>query len=867
MRNALFTLLLGALALASPALRAADEEVPKAQQGPYVVIVGVAETADPTIQPRPSADADAKALFDLLSDKKYLDVKPERIQLLTSKVDDKRKGQKATRENILKAVHAAVTGTGRGDTVLIAYFGRGASAGDRTCFFAADTTFKERDKTGVLGTDLEADFKTAKVQNIALWMDINFKGFDAGKETIVEPTLKEIISSIFGGEDKGEQPIPRDRILMLSSFPANEPLLKGENSLFASVMMDGLKGAADTFGYEPDGVISMDELAKYAEKELAEGARKLGKTQKEKESEPFIIGEETSRFALSKNPAVTASVEKRLVALAGLEKANGVTKEIAAEGKSLLARMPKLKSQQELRKKYQALADGTLTTKDFDAAFAAIKQGMILSEDDGTKFVKKVMAAANIVEALYVKPTVKGDLVAAAIKGMYQRLEEPLPGEFAVGAEETKTWKKAKMEETLLSARLKLGQREDLEGHKDADLAITMLLASLKDPFTSYIDKETIKKSNSALNGRFGGVGIQFRRDLVRDTLLVTSPIKGSPAYKAGIQAGDLIVGIKRDTDPDGKPLKSEDPKEFDTKGMKTEQFQDIILGQPGVPITLVMERDGEKKEYTLKRAEVTVETVVGTKRDEKDNWGFWLDEKEKIGYIQLTQFTPDTTEDLLLALKSLTKAGMKGLVLDLRFNPGGALDASAAICTMFVDDGKVVSVRSRFAKEEVLRTADFRPDLKGARFTDFPIACLVNGQSASASEIVSACLQDYGRAVVIGERSYGKGSVQTVRKFDPTEGKIKLTFARYFPPGERNIDRFSTPGKPEDEWGVKPDKGYEVKMTREENLDLRIQQIEHEHIARKDGKGTKEEKKPAKDPQLEKAVEYLKGQFKTAKK
>lgn len=869
MRTFLFSLaavaaFLGAARADDPKPAKADD-APKPSKGAYVLIIGVSDTADPTIQPRPTADADAKALFDLLADKQYLDAAPERIKLLTSKEDEKRKGQKATRENVIKALHEAVDATGKDDLLLIAWFGRGASAGDRTCLFAADTTFKERAKTGVLGGDLEAELKVAKSQRVLVMMDVHFKGYDAGKETVVEPGLREILAGLFGGEDKGDQPMLKDRVLMLGTTPAADPLTKGDHGLFASVLLDALKGAADKDGYEPDGLVTVDELAKFVEKEMPEQQRAIGKTAKEKESEPFLVGEETSHFPVTRNPKLTADVAKRVDAVSKMGADGKLTKEVATEGAQLLARMPRLKALQDLRKKYQELADGKLTAADFATAAAAIKKGMLLDEEAAEMFTRKVMSAAGLVEALYVKPTVKGDLVAAAVKGMFRRLEEPVPAEIEEKLKGAATWKKADMEEVLTAARLKLGRREDLDGHKDADLAITMLLASLNDPFTSYIDKETIKKSNSALSGRFGGVGIQIRRDLVNDALLVASPIKGSPAYKAGIQAGDLIVAIKRTVNPDGQPLTSEEPKEFSTKGMKTEQALDIILGKPGVPITLVIRRDGEDKDYTLERAEVTVETVLGVNRVAKDAWNFWLDEKEKIAYIHLTQFTPDTTTDLAAAMQVLSKGGVKGLVLDLRFNPGGALDAAAAICGLFVDDGKVVTVKARAGnRQDVLRAQEYRPVAQP--YTKMPLVVLVNGDSASASEIVSACLQDYDRAIVVGERTYGKGSVQSVRSFPATEAKMKLTFARYYPPLDRNIDRFSTPGKPEDEWGVQPNKGYEVKLSREEKSDLREAFRDRELIPRKDAKKPEEAKKAFKDTQLEKAVDYLKEQIKVKK-
>jgi carboxyl-terminal processing protease len=860
----------GLLALAAGVLTpfaAKADDVAKAPQGPFVVVVGVSETADPTIQPRPNADADAKALYDLFADKQYFDVAPERLVLLTSKEDAKRSSKKATRENILKAVHEATSKTGKDDVLVLAFLGRGASSGEATCLFAADSTFKERGKNGVLGSDLETELKANKQQRLLFLMDVSFKGFNAGTETLVEPTLRDILGGAFGGEEKGELPNPHDRVVMLSTIPSIEPLSKGENGLFTATLIEALKGKADSEGYEPDGLVTIDELNKYLEKEVADQARAIGKTQKEKEAIPYIVGEEFSHFVVTKNPTLSAAVSKRLGALADLEKAGTITKEIAEEGKGLLARMPKLKAQQELRKKLQGLTDGTLKADEFKTAVAGIKAGMVLPEKDAEKYASKVLAAASLVESGYVKVTNRGELVVSAVRGMYRRLEETIPAELEAQLKEPKDWKKSKMEDVLKAGRMGLGRREDLDGNKDADVSITMMLAGLNDPYTTYYDREMIKKAESSLKGRFSGVGIQIRRDLVNDALLVASPIKGSPAHKAGIQAGDLIVGIKRDTDPEGKPLTSEMPSEFTTKGMKTEQALEIILGKPGIPVTLVIDSFGEKRDVTIKRGTVSVETVLGVTRDATDDWKFWLDDQEKIGYVQLTQFAPDTARELYAVVKELKKQGMKGFILDLRYNPGGVLTGAGAICSMFIENGKVVTVRPRIGNEEVYKASMYRRFTGEEKFIDFPMAVLINGQSASASEIVSACLQDYGRAVVVGERSYGKGSVQNVQTFRATEGEIKMTTARYFPPGERNIDKLSTGGKPEDEWGVKPDKTYEVKLSRDEARDLAEQVREHEIIPRKDGKGEKKEKKDFKDTQLAKAVDYIREQLKSPKK
>jgi C-terminal peptidase prc len=421
-----------------------------------------------------------------------------------------------------------------------------------------------------------------------------------------------------------------------------------------------------------------------------------------------------------------------------------------------------------------------------------------------------------------------------------------------------------KQRELLRIAREKLGKREDLDEDKDVDIALTMIAASLNDPYTVYYDKEMVKKEESKLRAQFSGVGIHIRRDLARDGLLVVSPIKNSPAYKAGIKAGDLIIEVRREVDPTGKPFTSEADKVISTRGMKTEDALGIILGKPGVPVTLVIEREGAEKplSFEIERGRVSLETVLGVKRDTKDDWNYWLDEENRIAYIYLSQFGPNTFGELKRTVERLQRLGMKGMVLDLRYNPGGLLGASLMIADMFVEDGLLLEVKPRVGRPERHYDQGF------GQFTGFPMTVLVNGSSASASEIVSSVLQDYGRAVVIGERSYGKGSVQTVEKFDPTGGEFKMTTAKYFPPLGRNIDKLTSGGKPEDEWGVAPDKGYEIKLSREEKQELADLLRDKELIDRRD-KPEKAEKKPFKDKQLETALEYLrtKAGVKTAKK
>jgi len=832
---------LALVAALAPSARAAEPLKTVPPKGPYVVVVGVGETNDPNIKPRATAEGDAKKLFAILTDKKYVDVKPERAKLLV--------GKEATRDAIVKAATDAVADSGKADLVVFAFFGRCSSAGDATALYAADSTFKDRNTTAVLGTDLQTAFKRARPYdvNLTVLLDVDFKGFDTGKETVIEPTLADVFQAVAGTDDKAEP--PHDKFLVLSNAPDSEAISLGDTSLFAKTVRDALTGAADTEGYEADGLVTVDELAAYLDKTLVNKARELGKVNKDREGVAITLGQRVSHFPLTKNPKLTDTVAGWQKGLADFATKGKIGKAELAEGVVLLNRMPKLKYQQTLRKKYQALVARTLSVEDFTTERAAIKDAVKMSPEEAADFAKNVLDVASIVEARYVKKVALTGLAAAAINGLYHRLDEALPAEVEGRLKNASTWTRDDMRGALADARARLGKREDLADDKDANLAILMMLDSLNDPYTTFWDRDTLKRLESQFKGEFSGVGIQIRRDMVRDGILVVSPIKGSPAYKAGIQAGDLIVGIKRDSDPNGLPLLPDDKTEYSTKGMKTDDAIKIILGKPGVPITLVVERDGKAKDYELKRARVRVESVFGVKREKDDSWNFWLDEKAGIAYLRLNSFDPNSADDIKDALTALKKTGhLTGLVLDLRFDPGGLLDVAIEICNLFLPGGVVVKVRPRVGRESVARAPGAGP------FADLPLVVLINGGSASASEIVSACLQDHERATIVGERSYGKGSVQSLSVLRSIGGQVKFTTARYFPPSDKNIDKLSTGGKDDEEWGVKPDKGHEVKLTREQTRDL-AEFIRESEVIRPEGK---QNPKKIDDKQLAAAVAVL---------
>jgi len=313
------------------------------------------------------------------------------------------------------------------------------------------------------------------------------------------------------------------------------------------------------------------------------------------------------------------------------------------------------------------------------------------------------------------------------------------------------------------------------------------------DPHSSYINTTEWKQFKRQIEGRFGGIGIQVGMDPDANRLKVIAPMVGTPAYEAGVLAGDLIMEI------DGQS----------TEGMNPDKAVEVLTGRPGTAVKLTVLHEGTEKAETLSmtRAIIDVPSVLGDNRKSDDAWDFMLDKGNKIGYIRITSFIQNTTEELKKALDELKAEGMKALILDLRDDPGGLLGAAVEVSDLFVDEGLIVSTKGR---NTISKTYEAE---KEGTCDDFPMVVLVNQNSASAAEIVSACLQDHNRAVVVGQRSYGKGSVQNIIDLEDGKSVLKLTVATYQRPSGKNIHRFKN-AKDSDEWGVSPNPGMEVKLT-----------------------------------------------------
>jgi carboxyl-terminal processing protease len=308
--------------------------------------------------------------------------------------------------------------------------------------------------------------------------------------------------------------------------------------------------------------------------------------------------------------------------------------------------------------------------------------------------------------------------------------------------------------------------------------AINGMLAAL-DPHSSYMNPKVYKDMQVQTRGEFGGLGIEVTME--NGVIKVVSPIDDTPASKAGIQSGDLIFAL------DGEPV----------QGLTLQEAVEKMRGKVGSPIKLTLRRNNVKDPIDVTLTRETIKVKAVRFRLEGD-----------VGYIRVTSFTEQATSGVLDAVEKIKKeAGpkLKGYVLDLRNNPGGLLDQAISMVDAFLDKGEIVSVKAR--KAEDVQRWNAKP---GDVANGLPIVVLMNGGSASASEIVAGALQDHRRAIILGTRSFGKGSVQTIMQVTGG-GAIRLTTALYFTPSGRSIQKE----------GIKPD--IEVEQAKVETIQQRL--------------------------------------------
>jgi carboxyl-terminal processing protease len=334
---------------------------------------------------------------------------------------------------------------------------------------------------------------------------------------------------------------------------------------------------------------------------------------------------------------------------------------------------------------------------------------------------------------------------------------------------------------------------------EDAYKAIREMLKKLEDPYTRFMDPEEFKSMQIETSGELTGVGIQLAQDEETKKLMVIAPIEDTPAFKAGVLAKDVITKI------DGKS----------TQGMDVNDAVKLIRGKEGTSVTLTIQRGSQQKDYQLTRARIELHPV---------RYSYQKTPAGGVGYIRLNQFSANAAPEMRNAIQDLEKQQVTGYVLDLRSNPGGLLYASIDIAQMWLEEGTIVSTVNRQGESD-RQTANSRP------LTKKPLVVLVDGGSASASEILSGALQDNKRAALVGTQTFGKGLVQSVRGLGDGSG-LAVTIAKYLTPSGRDINKA----------GIAPDVVLELSD---------VQRKELQQDRTKIGTGA--------DPQYAKAMEILK--------
>lgn len=369
-----------------------------------------------------------------------------------------------------------------------------------------------------------------------------------------------------------------------------------------------------------------------------------------------------------------------------------------------------------------------------------------------------------------------------------------------------------------------VGEKE-VDKEKLLGAAIEGMIRSLDDPHTNYFKKEEMEKFTEDIKGEYAGVGMVITKK--EGYLTVVSPIEGTPAYKAGMKPSDTILAIEKES----------------TFDLTTDQCVDRLKGEADTKVKITVKRKNIKApfEVILKRAIIKLKYV---KYEMLEN---------NVGYLRLTQFSENVAIDVRKALEDLQSQGMKSLIFDLRNNPGGSLKEAVEISSFFLDKSPIVTIRGKIEKEKEY-------DRTGKYFGDFPLAILVNEGSASASEIVAGAIKDHKRGILIGEKTFGKGSVQNLIPLPDGDG-IKLTIAKYYTPSGVCIH-----GK-----GIEPDvkveenddymffDGYITNVDDTESKEEKKELIK-EVITEKKGEKEAEKIVNKKDIQLETAKNVLKG-------
>jgi carboxyl-terminal processing protease len=423
-------------------------------------------------------------------------------------------------------------------------------------------------------------------------------------------------------------------------------------------------------------------------------------------------------------------------------------------------------------------------------------------------FAQQLLGVCNQVATLYVRPIDRNQLLCSAMAGLYEAARLPVPERLSF--EVISTRGEQELFDLLRHCREEIGNPDSLSG-RQALVVCCQALAKTLDSYSGVVTAEEQRKT-LGLEQEGVGVGLELAEHLGGAEVLVKMVHPGSPAQQAGLRPDDRIIQVA------GRPVSKITEEQLFQRLNPPTSSEILEAPLPPIrPVEITFRRPGRNQTttLTLMPQRYRVEHIQGVQRQDDQSWSYWLDARHKLAHIRLVALGAGCSQQLEEVLANLHEEEVRGVMLDLRWCPGGYLNEAIDVARLFLKDGEIARVRMRTQKEQVYACQQEGP------FVDTPLVVLVNGETMGGAELIAAALQDHKRAVVCGQRSLGKGSVQTPVHLGVGQVGMKLTSGTFIRPSGKNLHRFAE-SKDRDDWGVLPERELELPVSADFSKALR---------------------------------------------